>query len=82
MLWLAPLAWSPSAILAAFAWGSARTTVYTITNRRVVMRVGIALPVTLNLPFAGSPRPACGCTADGTGDIPLALTGPTIASPT
>lgn len=29
-----------------------RTTIYTITNRRVVMRFGIALPVTFNYPFA------------------------------
>ena len=33
------------------AWLYARTTVYTITNRRVVMRFGVALPMTLNLPF-------------------------------
>jgi hypothetical protein len=29
----------------------ARTTVYTITNKRVVMRIGAALTVTLNIPF-------------------------------
>lgn len=28
-----------------------RTTIYTITNKRVVMRFGIALPVTFNYPF-------------------------------
>lgn len=29
-----------------------KSTVYTITNRRVVMRIGVALPVTFNLPYA------------------------------
>ena len=33
------------------AWWSARTTLYTVTNRRVVMRIGIVLSVTFNLPF-------------------------------
>ena len=57
---------SPLAIGIAlvFAWASARTTVYTITNRRVVMRFGIALPMTLNLPFTlialGRGEAACG----------------------
>lgn len=29
-----------------------RSTIYTITNKRVVMRFGVALPVTFNYPFA------------------------------
>lgn len=33
------------------AWWSVRTTLYTVTNRRVVMRIGIVLSVTFNLPF-------------------------------
>ncbi len=40
------------AMLEAFAWGVQKTTLYTITNRRVVMRIGIALSATFNLPFA------------------------------
>jgi Bacterial PH domain len=35
----------------ALAWLTARTTVYTLTNRRVVMRIGIVLTVTYNLPL-------------------------------
>lgn len=38
-------------LLLTMAWLSARTTVYTLTNRRVVMRIGIVLSLTLNLPF-------------------------------
>lgn len=35
-----------------YAWGVERTTFYTITTERVVMRVGVALSVTINLPFS------------------------------
>lgn len=43
-------------IVLAMAWWFARaverTTIYTITNKRVVMRIGIAIPITFNLPFS------------------------------
>jgi hypothetical protein len=39
-------------LLALFARLSARTTVYTLTTRRIVMRVGIVLTVSYNLPLA------------------------------
>ena len=38
-------------LLTFLAWLVQRTTVYTLTDRRVVMHVGIALPITLNLPL-------------------------------
>lgn len=38
-------------ILTGLGWVQARATVYTITNRRVAMRMGAALTVTLNLPY-------------------------------
>lgn len=38
-------------MLAVFAVLVARTTVYTITNRRVVMRIGVALNTCVNLPL-------------------------------
>jgi hypothetical protein len=41
-----------SAILVLIARLAARSTVYTITSRRVVMRFGIVLPMTFNFPFA------------------------------
>ena len=40
------------AILALLAWVTARSAIYSITSARVVMRFGIALPVTLNVPLA------------------------------
>ncbi len=39
------------AILLGFAYASARTTHYTLTNKRALMKVGIALPVIINLPL-------------------------------
>ncbi|MFD0917821.1 photosynthetic complex putative assembly protein PuhB [Pseudahrensia aquimaris] len=40
------------AILFGISTWIARSTVYTITNKRVVMRIGMALPITFNLPFS------------------------------
>ncbi|WP_132254553.1 photosynthetic complex putative assembly protein PuhB [Methylobacterium segetis] len=60
-------------LVAVLGWLSARTTTYTITNRRIVMRVGIALPVTLNLPFAAVADAGLHAFGDGTGDLPVRL---------
>ncbi len=64
------------ALLAAVAWLSARTTIYSITNRRVVMRYGIALPMTVNIPFNEVAAADLKPYSDGSGDIALAVTGP------
>ncbi|MGL4398140.1 MAG: photosynthetic complex putative assembly protein PuhB [Hyphomicrobium sp.] len=64
------------ALLALIARLIARTTIYTITNKRVVMRYGVALPMTLNIPFneiSGVDRKDY---ADGTSDIALSTSGP------
>lgn len=63
------------AILGAIAFSVCRTTVYSITSRRVVMRIGVALPITFNLPFTVIGSAALALNADGTGSIPLSLTG-------
>lgn len=52
LAWLGFAAVVSLAILAGLAWLYARTTVYTLTTRRIVIRSGLALPVTLNLPLA------------------------------
>jgi hypothetical protein len=62
------------AILTGIAWVLARTTVYTITNRRVAMRIGAALPLTLNLPFSALETAGLDLRADGTGTIALTMT--------
>jgi hypothetical protein len=63
------------AIISLLAYGFARSTIYTITNRRVVMRFGIAVPITINLPFAKIETAALKKHGDGSGDIPLTLKG-------
>ncbi|MBD8907711.1 photosynthetic complex putative assembly protein PuhB [Methylorubrum zatmanii] len=60
-------------LLTVFAWLVHRTTVYTITDRRVVMHVGIALPITLNLPLTRIESADLRLFPDGSGDIPLRL---------
>lgn len=49
--WLAVLGAVCIGIAGLFAWMYSRTTLYTITTRRVVIRTGIALDVAINLPF-------------------------------
>lgn len=38
-------------LFALFAWGVARTATYTLTEKRLVMRVGVALDACINLPL-------------------------------
>lgn len=63
------------ALLRALAWGAARTTLYTLTNRRVVLRIGVAFPKCFNLPLAMIGTVGLSLNPDQSGDIPLALTG-------
>jgi len=58
------------------AWLTARTAVYTVTDRRVVMRIGIVLTLTFNLPLRTLETAAMRQGPDGHGDIVLALKGP------
>ena len=60
-------------LLALLAWSMSRAALYTITNRRVVMRFGVAISITVNLPFAQIVNAALREHGDGTGDIPLTL---------
>lgn len=72
-LMLLPLAVFALAALASLAWLTSRTTVYTLTNKRVVMRIGIVLTLTFNLPYRAVDAAGLHTRADGTGDIPLKL---------
>ena len=62
-------------VLAVLAWLLARTTVYTITNRRLVMRFGIALPMTVNVPFRVVESVGSTVDVKGYGGIALKLLG-------
>jgi hypothetical protein len=60
-------------ILAGIAALSARRTVYSITSKRVVIRQGVALESTINLPFSVIDSASLQQRRDGTGDIALQL---------
>lgn len=62
-------------LLALTAWLSARTTLYTLTSRRVVMRIGIVLTITLNVPLRQLRGADVLNRAGGAGDLTLALAG-------
>lgn len=61
------------ALLSAVAWFSSKTTVYTITDKRVVMRVGIVLTLTFNLPHKRIAAASMKNLRGTTGDIALNL---------
>ena len=62
-------------MLATTAWFSARTTLYTLTDRRVLMRVGMVLTLTFNLPLRQIAGASFRPLAHGRGDIALELGG-------
>ena len=73
--WLLAMGLAAAAMLTGLAYLSARTTVYTVTSKRLVMRIGMALPVSLNLPFAQIDGASLRLFRNGSGDIPLKVTG-------
>jgi hypothetical protein len=74
-IWLLALAAAAVGVLSFLAWLLARTTVYTITNQRLVMRYGVALPMTVNIPFNVVDSVALTTMANGYGGIALSLLG-------
>jgi hypothetical protein len=60
-------------LLVIVAYVQAKATVYTITNKRVAMRIGAALTMTLNLPFRKVANATLGLRKNGTGTIALEL---------
>ncbi len=68
---LAPLALAGLGLLLVIAVTAARTTIYTITDRRVVMRFGMALPLTVNIPFSQVDGASLARHGVETGDLSL-----------
>ena len=62
-----------AAVIYAMAWVFVLTTHYTITDKRVIMQIGIAVPIALTLPLRQITGADIKLYADGSGDIPLAL---------
>ena len=73
LAWLLPIAAAGLGLLALLAWLTARTTVYTLTDRRIVMRIGIVLTVAYNLPLTRIDGAALRPDGSGGGDIALTL---------
>lgn len=75
-VWLALAGMLGGGILAGLAFLYAKSAVFTITNKRVVIRAGLAIPKAVNLPFGLVESAALKQRADGVGDIPLTLAKP------
>ena len=58
-----------------FAWGVGRTTVYTLTNKRLVLRIGVALNKCINLPLSEIRAANLKMLPSGHGNIVLDLNG-------
>lgn len=65
------------AILYGVAFAQARSTVYTLTNKRVAMRIGAALTLTLNLPYTWIGNATLSVGKAGHGTIAFELIGDT-----
>lgn len=60
-------------LVVLYAFLSARTTVYTLTNKRFVLRHGVALSKCFNIPYPTIASAGLKVDANGVGDIPLGL---------
>ena len=72
---LVPLGVIALCLFGILAWLMARTTCYAITDKRVIMRIGVALSLTMNIPFRCIASADLRLLADGSGDLPLTLDG-------
>lgn len=61
------------ALLSLLAWLTSRNTVYTVTSQRLAIRFGIALPMTINIPFSLVDSANLKAFSNGAGDISLKL---------
>src|SRR5512133_314544 len=71
--WLVVLGGAAVGVLSLLAWALARSTMYTITTSRLVLRFGVALPMSVNLPLRVVEAADLLRHADGTADLPLTL---------
>ena len=56
-------------VMVLMAWLIARSTLYTVTTRRLVMRIGVALPMTINIPFSKIDGATLKTWRDGSGEV-------------
>ena len=72
----AMLALTAVGMLTGIAWFASHTCLYTLTNKRVVMRIGIVLTMTFNLPLVRLAGAAIKARGRGCGDIALTIKQP------
>ncbi len=75
-VWVAPIGMVGLGLLVGLAYLNSRTTVYTLTNRRLVMRFGAAMTKAINIPYKIIESAAVNQLADGSGDVALQLMKP------
>lgn len=73
LLWMGLLSATCLGLVAYLAHLVCATTLYTLTDRRIVMRVGIVLTMTFNFPLKKIQSAGLSAGKDGVGDIPLKL---------
>jgi hypothetical protein len=73
LAWLAPLFALGLVLLLLLARWTARSSVYTLTDKRIVMRIGIVLTVAYNLPLVRIERADLHDAGHGCSDIALTL---------
>lgn len=61
------------ALLASFAWAVRATTRYSITDYRVILHYGVALPATLAIPYGAIEAVALRLQHRGCGDVSISL---------
>lgn len=73
--WILVLGALVALMAAGYAVLTARASIYAITDRRVVMRIGAAFPAVFNLPFAKVGGAEVRSFSDGSGEIALEVRG-------
>ena len=71
--WALGLSLSALIMIGLLAYWSVNATMYTLTNRRLVMRIGIVLTITFNLPLKRLAQAGVHLYQDGSADIPIKL---------
>jgi hypothetical protein len=73
--WVFVLAAISTVLLMGLAWAYTRTTIYTITSKRIVLRFGVAVPMAVNIPHTKIESVGLKTFADQTGEIPVRVGG-------
>lgn len=76
LVWMTAIGLTGTAFLVGLAIWQARATRYLITDRRVALRIGLALPGEANIPLTHLAGASVRRFADGSGDIAIRPSGP------